>query len=146
MKAGPMPSDRRSTQSRLDGIGEVFSLILCYLCICFFFTLLVWLIWYGLWLGVFMGFLGVQKCDSLNLYVILCFFFASFFCFVLFCSVSLYFISLLLLDTCLFSNGSENLGSGRIWEELGERNCNQNMYCMKKKSNFLQGFYNSNIL
>lgn len=81
-----------------------------------------------------MGFLGVQKCDSLNLYaffvLFLCLFFL--FCPILLCFFVLY-LSLLLSDTCLFSNGSENLGSGRIWEELGEKNCNQNMYCMKKK-------------
>lgn len=59
----------------------------------FFFTLLVWLIWYGLWLGVFMGFLGVQKCDSLNLYA----FFVLFLClFFLFCPILLCFFVLYL--------------------------------------------------
>lgn len=77
---------------------EVFSLILCYLCIWvgflfFFFTLVVWLISYGFWLCVFMKFLGVQKMWlSEPLHSFLCFFFASFFYFVLFCSVSVYFI------------------------------------------------------
>lgn len=104
---------------------EKFLVSYCVICAFCFFTLLVWLIFYGLWLCVFMGFLGVQKCASLNLYVVFVLFLYLFSLFfpILLCSFLLY-LTLLLLDTCLFSNGSENGrlgiwvlgGSGGSWE------------------------------
>lgn len=152
MKAGPMPSNRQSIQSGLNGIGEVFSVILCYLCIWFFYlTSLAYIVWF-----LAMCFYEISGCAKMWLseplrsffcVLFLCLFFL--FCPILLCFFLLY-LSLLLLDTCLFSNGSEKGrlavwvlgGSGRSWRRrIVIRIC-----IAWKKSNFLQVFYNSSIL
>lgn len=63
MKAGPRCSNRESTQSGLSGIGEVFSLILCYLCILFFhLTGLAYILW-----SLAMCFHGISGCAKMCL-------------------------------------------------------------------------------
>lgn len=102
---------------------------------------------YILWFLIFMGFLCVQMCVFIHLYIFLVLFFGSFFVFVffacLFCLILVCFCFYLTLfnylDVCLFSNEGEKqrvyIWEGgeveKIWEELRKGKSITRINCIK---------------